>query len=182
MADSTYLTARLVAPRIATHFKRQVAAARTRHGPDLAPVPEAKTIETIIDAAFWASLRREEGVTPTISMAYAPPHPARQPLLFHAPLPLYPASLAKLAPAVERPGIHLGVWSEGGELAVWGTTRRLPAYCFVVEVVASGLLVSKDRTEPYGKFRNVAVLEGDVTKFVDERNASPTEYPPVVRS
>jgi hypothetical protein len=145
-------------------------------------VPEAKTIETIIDAAFWASLRREEGVTPTISMAYAPPHPARQPLLFHAPLPLYPASLAKLAPAVERPGIHLGVWSEGGELAVWGTTRRLPAYCFVVEVVASGLLVIKDRTEPYGKFRNVAVLEGDVTKFVDERNASPTEYPPVVRS
>jgi hypothetical protein len=38
----------------------------------------------------------------------------------------------------------------------------------VVEVVASGLIVVKHRAEPFGKFVNVAVLEGDQIKIVDE--------------
>jgi hypothetical protein len=33
-------------------------------------------------------------------------------------------ALAKLAPAVERPGIHLGV-AQTGDTGVWGTTRTL---------------------------------------------------------
>ncbi len=37
-----------------------------------------------------------------------------------------PAPLTKVAPAVERPGIHLGVWRFGDELRVWGTTRAIP--------------------------------------------------------
>ena len=35
------------------------------------------------------------------------------PLLFERPLPLSPDSLVKVAPAVERAGIHLGVWRNG---------------------------------------------------------------------
>ena len=54
-------------------------------------------------------------------------------------------------------------------MRVWGTTRDVPAFCLVVEVVASGLLVVKHRSEPFGKFVNVAVLEGDQIKIVDER-------------
>ena len=99
----------------------------------------AAIIETMVDAAFWASLRREEGLTPKISLAYVSPEQAGQPLRFEQPLPLSPAGLAKLAPAVERPGIHLGVWPDDGTLRVWGTTRELPAYCFVIEVVGVGL-------------------------------------------
>ena len=34
--------------------------------------PDADTIEAIIDAAFWASLRREESYVPKISLALAP--------------------------------------------------------------------------------------------------------------
>lgn len=83
-------------------------------------------------------------------------------------MPLVPAALAKVAPAVERPGIHLGVCQAGEEFYIWGTTREVPAFCLVVEVVTSGLIVVKHRLEPFGKFVNVAVLEGDQIKIVDE--------------
>ena len=39
----------------------------------------------------------------------------------------------------------------------------------MVEVVTSGLIVVKHRSEPFGKFVNVAVLEGDQIKIVDEQ-------------
>ena len=75
--------------------------------------------------------------------------PPLQPLTFERPLRLDPVSLTRLAPAVERPGIHLGVWRDGGELSVWGTTRMIPTMCFVLEVIAPGLLVrSEERAIP----------------------------------
>ena len=127
----------------------------------------------MIDVAFWASLRHEEGLTPKISMAFVSPGDAGQSLLFAQPLPLTPAGLAKLAPAVERPGIHLGVWPIAGELTVWGTTRTLPAFCFVIEVVGSGLLVIKHRAESFGKFVNVAVLEGTRSRSWTKASRTP---------
>ena len=182
MSQPTYPTARAVASTVQAHFARHMAAARERGRADLAPQPDLEAIEAIIDAAFWASLRREEGITPKISLAFVPPTLAGQPLTFDTHLPLYPAGLAKLAPAVERPGIHLGVWREGGDLRVWGTTRALPPLCFVIEVVASGLLVIKHRSESFGKFVNVVVLEGDEIKVVDESSASVPDCPGVLKS
>src|SRR5262245_40518357 len=132
MSMITYPTASAVATRVEAHFARHIASARTRGRTDLATAIDAGVIQTIVDAAFWASLRREEGLTPKISMAFLAPEEAGQALLFAQPLPLTPAGLAKLAPAVERPGIHLGVWPSGGELRVWGTTRTLPVFCFVI--------------------------------------------------
>ena len=61
------------------HFARHMAQARGRGRDGLAPQPDAGSIETIIDAAFWASLRREEGYTPTISLAFLPPERAVRP-------------------------------------------------------------------------------------------------------
>ena len=176
MADPSYPAARAVGTRLAKHFSRH---------PQDGPAPTAADIEMLVDAAFWASLRREEGVMPKISLAFTSPDHAGQPLLFEHPLVPSAAGLAKLAPAVERPGIHLGVWPldvEGGELRVWGTTQHLPAHCFVIEVVMSGLLVIKQRSELMGKFVNVAVLEGDVVKFVDERSAQVPDCPGVLQS
>ena len=55
------------------------------------------------------------------------------------------------------------------DLRVWGTTRAIPGVCFVIEVAAPGLLVVKHhRGEESGKFVNVAVLEGDQIKVIDE--------------
>ena len=104
-------------------------------------------------------------------MALLSPQSAGQPLLFARQLPLDPATLTKVAPAVERAGIHLGVWRLDGQLRVWGTSRVIPAYSFVLEVASAGLLVVKHHRGDGGKFVNVAVLEGDQIKMIDE-NAS----------
>jgi hypothetical protein len=177
-----YPAARSVAARVQAHFIRHLAVARDAGRTDLASVPDAVAIEALIDVAFWASLRREEGAATTISMAYLSPADAGLAMTFENDLPLEPTALARLAPAVERPGIHLGVWRIGPELRVWGTTRQLPAYCFVIEVIASGLLVVKQRGEPFGKFVNVAVLEGDQVKIIDERGASVPDCPGMLQS
>ena len=168
MLQPTYPAANLVAAAVQSHFARHIAAARATDFANGADSPPPLAIASIIDAAFWASLRREEGQAPKISLAFLSPEQAKHPLLFASKLPLAPAVLSKVAPAVERPGIHLGVWRNGDEFFVWGTTREVPAFCLVVEVVASGLIVVKHRFEPFGKFVNVAVLEGDQIKIVDE--------------
>jgi hypothetical protein len=183
MPQPTYPAAHSVAVSVNSHFSRHIAAASARGGVAIAEAPGADAIEALIDAAFWASLRREEGQTPRISLAFLSPQHARHPLVFQAELPLSPPMLAKVAPAVERPGIHLGVWRTAGAFHVWGTTRDVPAFCLIVEVVASGLLVVKHRSEPFGKFVNVAVLEGDQVKIVDERGGKVVpDCPDVVNS
>ena len=170
-----YPAARKVAETVEAHFARRAEAARAAGKKGLAPQPDAATVEAVIAAAFWASLRREEGRPPQISLAYLPPEQAGLPLRFARALPLDPAALAKLAPAVERPGIHLGVWrGEDGELHVWGMTRVIPRLCFVLEVVEPGLLVVKYRRGiDAGKFANVVVLRGDEVKVVDMGAAQP---------
>ena len=183
MAATLYPAARAVAPALREHFARHHAAARRDGHVDLAPLPAADVIEAIVDAAFWASVRRQEGYVPRISLAFTPPDRAGRPLLFDTALPLGPSALARLAPAVERPGIHLGVWGEPGELRVWGTTRAIPTLCFVLEVVAPGLLVVKHRLrEELPKFVNVAVLEGEKVKVLSGEAADLAHYPAVLTS
>jgi hypothetical protein len=174
MREATYEAAHAVAPTIEAHFARHIAAARERGEEKLAPNPNRAAIEAIIDATFWASLRREEGRSPKISLAFFPHKQVPQPLIFEQPLALTPDVLTKLGPAVERPGIHLGVdRAPDGELRVWGATRKVPSLCFVLEVIEPGLLVIKHRRrDGFGKFANVAVLKGQEIKIVDEHGAS----------
>ena len=102
---------------------------------------------------------------------------------FERPVSLTPAALTKIAAVVERPGIHLGVWQLNGELCVWGTTHNIPTFCFVLEVVEPGLMVIKHhRGERSGKYVNVAVLEGDQVKIVDESASSLPDCPDLVTS
>jgi hypothetical protein len=145
--------------------------------------PEDDALEALIDVAFWTSLRREEGYVPIISLALLDPEDAPSALRFAVPLTLNPATLAKVAPAVERPGIHLGVSRIDGDLSVWGATRVLPAFCLVLEVAAPGLLVIKQhRGGEHTKFANIAVLEADQIKIVDERASSLPECPSLLSS
>ena len=175
---STYQAAATVAPAIESHFKQLFLTALQHGETDLAPEPPVAIIESIIDVAFWASLRKEEGRSPKISLAYLPPALAGQPLVFEDRILITPYSLTKLAPAVERSGIHLGVWDEDGELFVWGTTREIPDCCFVLEVVEPGLLVVKHRrVNGFGKFINVAVIKGDNIKIIDENSSSLPDCP-----
>jgi hypothetical protein len=183
MKREAYAAARTISPKLHAYFARNRQETLRRGADHLAPLPDAETIEALIDAAFWASLRREEGYVPRISLAFVSPHQVQQPLLFERPLPLAPAALTRVAPAVERPGIHLGVWRDQDELSVWGATRAIPVLCFVLEVAAPGLLVIKHHSgEESRKFINVAVLEGDQIKFVEERPSGRPDSPPLLKS
>ena len=65
---------------------------------------------------------------------------------------------------------------------MWGTTRAIPTFCFVLEVVAPGLLVVKHRVdEDSPKFRNVAVFEGEQVKVLSREAASGADHPDLLR-
>ena len=126
MTEPSYAASREVAGTLETLFARHAVDAANQRAEDLATPPNAAAIGAIIDAGFWASLRREEGYSPKISLAYFPPEQSSSALRFETQLPLSPATLSRLAPAVERPGIHLGVWHSDGELKLWGTSLTIP--------------------------------------------------------
>lgn len=183
-----YSAARTVAPAIRSYFASHREKALQRGEQVAAPQPEEDVIEAIIDAAFWASLRREENYAPRISLALIPP--PRVPsdtiadaILFERPLLLEPAVLTRVAPAVESPGIHLGVWRSDDDLYVWGASHSIPFLCLVVEVAAPGLLVIKHHNgQETRKFINVAVIEGEHVKLIDERFPDRPDSPQLLRS
>ena len=178
MKEQAYAAARDAAPAVRRHLEYHVSEARTRGEPNLPDPPDEHTIARLIDAAFWASLRREEGYLPRISLTFVTPAETSHPLLFARRVPLDPAALTRLAPAVERPGIHLGVAPDGDDLSVWGTVRSIPKYACVVEVSDPGLVVVKHhRGELHAKFMNLAVLQGDRVKIIDENASSLPDCP-----
>jgi hypothetical protein len=61
--------------------------------------------------------------------------------------------------------------------------RSIPKYCCVVEVAEPGLLVIKHhRGETHSKFVNVAVLQGDRVKVIDEDASSLPDCPSLLTS
>jgi hypothetical protein len=76
MIETLYPAARAFAGRLEGHFAGHARAATPPAAGD-APLPDAAAIEALIDAAFWASLQREEGFAPEISLAsgrwFSPP-------------------------------------------------------------------------------------------------------------
>jgi hypothetical protein len=78
--------------------------------------------------------------------------------------------------------MHLGV-TPGKPLEVWGATRLLPRHCCVIEVADPGLLVVKHhRGDALDKFVNVAVLQGDQIKVIDEHASSLPDCPELLTS
>ena len=182
MTQPTYAAARLAADRIHRHLANYSTAAPPS-SEQIAKLPDSATLAALIDAAFWTSLRREEGYIPRISLAFVAPEQVNDAVAFATTLSLEPKDLTKLAAAVEREGLHLGVWPEQGDLRVWGITRNLPAFCMVLEVVLPGLLVVKQSpSEESGKFMNIAVLQGDDIKIIDPQAAANPTYPTLLAS
>ena len=87
MIGPSYPAARAVAERIQARLATNTVAYQEA---DDAPKPDAVSIEEIVSAAFWASLRREEGRVPKISLAFLPPERSLSPLIFEKRLPLEP--------------------------------------------------------------------------------------------
>jgi len=179
----TYKAANTIAATIEQHFVKLHANAVAQGEVDLATQPDKKTIEALIDVAFWSSLRKEEGHSPRISIAFLPPSQTSKPLRFAKKLALNANTLTKVAPGVERSGIHLGVWEEDGELYIWGTTLNIPNFCFVVDVSEPGLIVIKHRRiYGIGKYTNVAVLKGEQIRVVDDTSCINRDCPPILKA
>lgn len=181
--ESTYKAAAAVSDKVEEIFTKHLNEAVEKGESDLASVPSAQHIEQILDTAFWASLRREEGNSPKISIAFLSPDQAGLPLRFEHKLTFSPNVLTKLGPGVERPGVHLGVWYDENGLYIWGTTHKIPNCCFVLDVSEPGLLVIKHRrAKGFGKFTNVVVLTGDQIKIVDEDSRNLPDCPVLLTS
>lgn len=180
---STYKAAASVADTVVNIFSQHLDRAVEKGEEDIASVPSAHHVEQILDTAFWASLRREEGNSPKVSIAFLSPEQAGLPLRFEHKLTFSPNVLTKLGPGVERPGVHLGVWYDQDGLYIWGTTHKIPNYCFVLDVSEPGLLVIKHRrSNGFGKFTNIVVLTGDQIKVVDEDSRNLPDCPVLLTS
>lgn len=181
--ESTYKAAAAIAETVVNIFTQHLDEAIAKGEKDLASVPSAYHVEQILDTAFWASLRREEGNSPKVSLAFLSPEQAGLPLRFEYKLTFSPNVLTKLGPGVERPGVHLGVWYDQDGLYIWGTTHKIPNYCFVLDVSEPGLLVIKHRrSNGFGKFTNIVVLIGDQIKMVDESSRNLPDCPVLLTS
>jgi len=177
ISEPTYLAARVASHRIAEHFSKHTDHRDT----DRSYLPDASVIEILIDTAFWASLRREEGYEPKISLAFVPPDLVCNRLVFQHTQRFTPYQLVKLSPAVVLPGLHLGVWVAEDNFYVWGTTHDVPTHAMVVEVVEAGLLVVKQKHRVHArKFVNVAVLKGNQIKIVEDNHWGLTDSPGIL--
>ena len=177
ISEPTYLAAKVVSHRIAEHFSKQLDHRDT----DRRHIPDTTVIETLIDTAFWASLRREEGYEPKISLAFVPPDLTNNRLVFQQVQRFTPYHLVKLSPAVVQPGLHLGVWMNGDNFYIWGTTHEVPTHAMVVEVVEAGLLVVKQKHRAHArKFVNVAVLKGNQIKIVEDNHWGLADSPGIL--
>ena len=69
MTHPTYASAQLAADRILRYFATQSVLPRfsAEHA---ATLPDSAALAALIDAAFWTSLRREEGYIPRVSLAF----------------------------------------------------------------------------------------------------------------
>lgn len=177
MPDSAYPMAKAAALQIYERLQRLFEVSKLPESLRSSCVDLA-TLEAAIDVAFWASLRREEGYSPHVSLAFLQPDSTLSPLRLDPPLILTPQSLTRVAPAVDHPGVHVGVWHEDGVLKAWGATHHLPPLTAVLDVVAPGLMVIKyTRGEETGKFINIAVIEGDQLKMIDPSTTNVPECP-----
>lgn len=83
-------------------------------------LPNRKQLENLVEAAFWVSLRREEGRTLKFTLAYGSPSLDTD-FKFSQPKSYSVETISKLAPAVGNQIAQMGVnSSEAGELQIWG--------------------------------------------------------------
>jgi hypothetical protein len=177
MTELAYSVASGAASRIHRHFRQLLASSPAA----AAPLADLATLEAALNVAFWASLRREEGFSPRVSIALVPAQRILDPLLLARALPVTAETLTKVAPAVDRQGVHLGVWPQDGGIVMWGATDNLPPHCLVIEIIAPGLMVVKcGRVEGAGKFVNIAVFEGDQIKIIDQNSATVPDCPAIL--
>src|SRR5678815_4724832 len=96
---TTYAAAQVASDRIHRHLSAYSARCSVQTA---AALPDSSTLAALIDAAFWTSLRREEGYVPRISLAFVAPGQVDDAMALATSISLEPKDLTKLAAAVDR--------------------------------------------------------------------------------
>ena len=124
----------------------------------------------MLEEAFWASLKTEEGQRNGFALEYGPAGENgalhKDPIVFAEPLPFTSAILAKLAPAL-HPTQIIGVWARESakgvsKLAIWGFAKRLAGSSLSLETLEPGKIILA--FHEYQK----AVIDGQRADFVSE--------------
>jgi hypothetical protein len=87
-------------------------------------VSEAQLRE-LVETAFWASLKHEEGRFHEFSLALVQPEAPNVPFVFEQPVELNPHELAKMAPALNPQDYYVGVWTSETGVYQCGASPQL---------------------------------------------------------
>jgi len=105
------------------HGVRSTAHNPIPSAPEAPPVflVSVEDVTTLINVAFWASFKKEEGRSVTIAVQYAPPDKAESPFLFQHPLPYTDEHLSRISPVLHGTTVECGVWKDAtDQLVMWG--------------------------------------------------------------
>ncbi|MDW7774081.1 MAG: hypothetical protein SCH71_14435 [Desulfobulbaceae bacterium] len=128
-------------------------------------IPSREHLALLLDAVFWASYEKEEGVAVTVSLIYKKPEQMADSFCFDRPLVLHPRNMVKLGTALENPRAHINIWpDEQGELRIWGFKTGSDDFITTdlwVQALGPGCVLVT-----YGG-RGLAALTGNRAVFVD---------------
>jgi hypothetical protein len=145
------------------------------------PIPAAipaqpisrKQLSNLIETAFWASLRSNEGRSTRVSLAVIAADKYCNALAFAAPISLDESHIAKLAPAVPPEGC-LAVSGAGDALTIWGFGRNRPG-SFVntttIKILAPGSLIID-----VGPFQPFLVVNGKSNLVIEGTHINLPSY------
>lgn len=123
-------------------------------------VPTQEQLTTLVETAFWASLRREEGRTLRFTLAYNQrPSSHLFSLVLSEPVPFDTAHLVKIAPASGNASIGVTSSPQSGRLEICELTESPLSPVRVKALDPGQLIVSFS-----GK--NIAVISGDQPTFI----------------
>ena len=182
MAPGAYPAARLLAPRVEALFARHFPPQQPGSADAPALAPDAAAVELIIDAAFWASLRREEMflaedlARPAAAGRDQPPDAVRDP----ASPPPRRRSRASRPPSSARASTSAS-GAFGTELCVWGTAREVPPLL----LRARGRRPGRARRQAPARAAGASsstwpCSRATRVKVIDERAASLPDCPPLL--
>jgi hypothetical protein len=127
-------------------------------------VPTRPQIVAAIDAALWASVRRDEGRELSFTLALADPSTCPSAMKFREAIPLSSDNISRLAPALVRGTSRLGISpapDNAERLEIWGigTVDQFPL-SFEVRVASAARLAVG-----VGRF-NIAVFRGNQAEWI----------------
>lgn len=125
------------------------------------PLPSEAVVARMLDVTYVASLLEEEGRRIECSCGFLSEAGVSAlgfgSFRFAEPLPFLPATMAKLAPALQPGRTELGVWERDGQLVVWGLIHH-GERAFAIDL---------DHRPPY--FATHLLRPGAFTVHYDER-------------